>query len=55
MSKNDFIGQVTLGSAHLDHPTIGTIAQKQWAEMLLTRRPVVKWHTLQQRIRDGKQ
>ncbi|VDD86697.1 unnamed protein product [Enterobius vermicularis] len=49
MSKNDFIGEVRVGSVHLNDPTIGLAAQEQWTEMMLTRRPVVRWHTLQPR------
>ena len=49
MSKNDFIGEVVLSSVHLQHPQVGLAAQEQWSEMMLTRRPVVRWHTLQPR------
>ncbi|TKR77502.1 hypothetical protein L596_018463 [Steinernema carpocapsae] len=49
MSKNDFIGEVVLGSAHLNLNAIGLAGQEQWAEMMLTRRPVVHWHTLQEK------
>ncbi|KAK0416627.1 hypothetical protein QR680_012596 [Steinernema hermaphroditum] len=49
MSKNDFIGEVTLGSAYLNNNAIGLAGQEQWAEMMLTRRPVVHWHTLQEK------
>uniref|UniRef100_A0A914ULK4 C2 domain-containing protein n=1 Tax=Plectus sambesii TaxID=2011161 RepID=A0A914ULK4_9BILA len=52
MSKNDFIGQITLGSAILNHSAIGLVQQEQWAEMLQTRRPVVHWHTLEAREKD---
>uniref|UniRef100_A0A0R3PM77 C2 domain-containing protein n=1 Tax=Angiostrongylus costaricensis TaxID=334426 RepID=A0A0R3PM77_ANGCS len=42
MSKNDFIGEVT----HACH--------EQWAEMMASRRPVVQWHTLQERMEKEK-
>ncbi|KAF7635476.1 hypothetical protein Mgra_00005151 [Meloidogyne graminicola] len=47
MSKNDFIGEVILSSLNLQNPHIVTTAQEHWNEMLLTRRPVVRWHSLQ--------
>uniref|UniRef100_A0A914D2G6 C2 domain-containing protein n=1 Tax=Acrobeloides nanus TaxID=290746 RepID=A0A914D2G6_9BILA len=49
MSKNDFIGHVTLGSEHMNLSSISLPGQEQWAEMMVTRRPVVRWHTLQNR------
>lgn len=49
MSKNDFIGEVLLGSKHLSLSSISLTSQQQWGEMMLTRRPVVSWHTLQQK------
>jgi synaptotagmin-1 len=52
MSKNDFIGEVILGSAYLNTSSISATSQDQWSEMMLTRRPVVKWHTLQTREKD---
>lgn len=52
MSKNDFIGEVVLSSPHLNMDSCSLASQEQWAEMMLTRRPVVKWHTLQGRDKD---
>ncbi|KAE9556409.1 hypothetical protein FO519_000294 [Halicephalobus sp. NKZ332] len=52
MSKNDFIGEIILGSAHMNTPAISLASQEQWKEMMLTRRPVVRWHTLQSREKD---
>uniref|UniRef100_A0A7E4ULM9 Synaptotagmin-6 n=1 Tax=Panagrellus redivivus TaxID=6233 RepID=A0A7E4ULM9_PANRE len=52
MSKNDFIGEVALGSSHMNMPSISLASQEQWQEMMLTRRPVVRWHTLQAREKD---
>ncbi|KAI1726106.1 c2 domain-containing protein [Ditylenchus destructor] len=52
VSKNDFIGEVVLGSAHLNLSSITLAGQEQWSEMMLTRRPVVRWHTLANRERD---
>ncbi|KAH7731919.1 CRE-SNT-2 protein [Aphelenchoides avenae] len=52
MSKNDFIGDVILGSAYLNIPSISMASQDQWSEMMLTRRPVVRWHTLQSREKE---
>ncbi|KAL3079277.1 hypothetical protein niasHT_034691 [Heterodera trifolii] len=49
MSKNDFIGEVLLSSANLQLASVSLAAQEQWNEMMLTRRPVVRWHTLQPR------
>uniref|UniRef100_A0A915DNI2 C2 domain-containing protein n=1 Tax=Ditylenchus dipsaci TaxID=166011 RepID=A0A915DNI2_9BILA len=46
MSKNDFIGEVILGSIHLNMAQVSLAGQEQWSEMMLTRRPVVRWHTL---------
>lgn len=50
MSKNDFIGEVRLGSPLLNDPQIPFAAQEQWLEMMSTRRPAVHWHTLQPRV-----
>lgn len=47
MSKNDFIGEVKLGSPSLSDSTIGVAGHEQWLEMMSTRRPAVHWHTLQ--------
>ncbi|KAI6240987.1 Synaptotagmin-1 [Aphelenchoides fujianensis] len=52
LSKNDFIGEVFLGSGHLKLTSCSLASQEMWAEMLLTRRPVVRWHTLQGREKD---
>ncbi|CAD5221182.1 unnamed protein product [Bursaphelenchus xylophilus] len=52
MSKNDFIGAVVLSSPHLNMSSCSLISQEQWAEMMITRRPVVKWHTLQGRDKE---
>lgn len=52
MSKNDFIGAVLLCSPHLNMTSCSLASQEQWAEMMLTRRPVVKWHTLQGRDKE---
>ncbi|VDO63530.1 unnamed protein product [Onchocerca flexuosa] len=49
MSKNDFIGEVKLGSPSLNNFTFSNDSQKQWFEMMTTTRPVVHWHTLQPR------
>uniref|UniRef100_A0A8R1TZ75 C2 domain-containing protein n=1 Tax=Onchocerca volvulus TaxID=6282 RepID=A0A8R1TZ75_ONCVO len=49
MSKNDFIGEVILGSPSLNNFTFSNDSQKQWFEMMTTTRPVVHWHTLQPR------
>ncbi|ETN69102.1 C2 domain protein, partial [Necator americanus] len=49
MSKNDFIGEVTLASQALNLPQVTLACHEQWAEMLTSRRPVVQWHTLQER------
>uniref|UniRef100_A0A1I7UJS5 C2 domain-containing protein n=1 Tax=Caenorhabditis tropicalis TaxID=1561998 RepID=A0A1I7UJS5_9PELO len=54
MSKNDFIGEVTLGSKHLNLPQITHACSEQWAEMMTSRRPVVQWHTLQERMEKEK-
>ncbi|CAI5443966.1 unnamed protein product [Caenorhabditis angaria] len=54
MSKNDFIGEVTLGSKYLNLPQITHACSEQWAEMLVSRRPVVQWHTLQERMEKEK-
>jgi len=48
MSKNDFIGQVTLGSTS-EMSSVSLASQGQWSEMQTTLRPVVKWHCLQAR------
>ncbi|KHN80053.1 Synaptotagmin-1 [Toxocara canis] len=50
MSKNDFIGEVRLGSSHINDPSISLASQQQWKDMMLTRRPVVHWHTLQPKM-----
>lgn len=50
MSKNDFIGEVRLGSSHVNDPSISLAAQQQWRDMMITRRPVVHWHTLQPKM-----
>ncbi|VDO39700.1 Uncharacterized protein BM_BM4037 [Brugia malayi] len=47
MSKNDFIGEVKLGSPSLNDFTVSITSQKQWLEMMCTKRPAVHWHTLQ--------
>ncbi|KAI6201355.1 Synaptotagmin-1 [Aphelenchoides besseyi] len=52
MSKNDFIGDVFLGSGLLNLTSCSLASQEQWAEMMLTRRPVVRWHTLQGREKE---
>uniref|UniRef100_A0A914HT71 C2 domain-containing protein n=1 Tax=Globodera rostochiensis TaxID=31243 RepID=A0A914HT71_GLORO len=52
MSKNDFIGEVVLSSVQLQLPSVSLAAQEQWSEMMLTRRPVVRWHTLQPREKE---
>uniref|UniRef100_A0AC34FVN1 C2 domain-containing protein n=1 Tax=Panagrolaimus sp. ES5 TaxID=591445 RepID=A0AC34FVN1_9BILA len=52
MSKNDYIGEVVLGSTHMNMQSISLASQEQWQEMMLTRRPVVRWHTLQSREKD---
>lgn len=52
MSKNDFIGEVVLGSTHMNMQSISLASQEQWQEMMLTRRPVVRWHTLQSREKE---
>uniref|UniRef100_A0A914LVL7 C2 domain-containing protein n=1 Tax=Meloidogyne incognita TaxID=6306 RepID=A0A914LVL7_MELIC len=49
MSKNDFIGEVILSSINLQNPQVVLPAQEHWTEMMLTRRPVVRWHALQTR------
>uniref|UniRef100_A0A915N8J6 C2 domain-containing protein n=1 Tax=Meloidogyne javanica TaxID=6303 RepID=A0A915N8J6_MELJA len=49
MSKNDFIGEVILSSINLQNPQVVLAAQEHWTEMMLTRRPVVRWHALQTR------
>uniref|UniRef100_A0A915P8E8 C2 domain-containing protein n=1 Tax=Meloidogyne floridensis TaxID=298350 RepID=A0A915P8E8_9BILA len=49
MSKNDFIGEVILSSINLQNPQSVLAAQEHWTEMMLTRRPVVRWHALQTR------
>ncbi|CAB3402231.1 unnamed protein product [Caenorhabditis bovis] len=54
MSKNDFIGEVTIGSKYLNLPQITHACSEQWAEMLTSRRPVVQWHTLQERMEKEK-
>ncbi|CAI4232339.1 unnamed protein product [Auanema sp. JU1783] len=55
MSKNDFIGEVTLASVELSSLTQVTHAcHEQWAEMMTSRRPVVQWHTLQERMEKEK-
>nr|CDJ80923.1 C2 calcium-dependent membrane targeting domain containing protein [Haemonchus contortus] len=46
MSKNDFIGEVTLASQALNLPQVTHACYEQWAEMMTSRRPVVQWHTL---------
>lgn len=48
MSKNDFIGEVSLGMGS-EQKSASLASQKQWSEMIESRRPVVKWHTLQPR------
>ncbi|VBB32794.1 unnamed protein product [Acanthocheilonema viteae] len=50
MSKNDFIGEVKLGSPSLNDFTINVASQKQWLEMMTTSRPAVYWHTLQPKL-----
>jgi synaptotagmin-1 len=52
MSKNDYIGEVVLGSTHMNMQSISLASQEQWQEMMLTRRPVVRWHTLQSREKE---
>jgi synaptotagmin-1 len=52
MSKNDFIGEVCLCSSQSKVPSSSLAAQEHWTEMLITRRPVVRWHTLQAREKD---
>ncbi|EFO27817.1 hypothetical protein LOAG_00668 [Loa loa] len=49
MSKNDFIGEVKLCSPSLNDFTVSITSQKQWLEMMNTKRPAVHWHTLQPR------
>lgn len=49
MSKNDFIGEVVLGSSQLNLSSISLAGHEQWSDMMLTQRPVVRWHTLQNR------
>ncbi|KAM3723539.1 Synaptotagmin [Dirofilaria immitis] len=49
MSKNDFIGEVKLGSPSLNDFITSNDNQEQWLEMINTKRPVVHWHTLQPR------
>uniref|UniRef100_A0A915Q2R2 C2 domain-containing protein n=1 Tax=Setaria digitata TaxID=48799 RepID=A0A915Q2R2_9BILA len=49
MSKNDFIGEVKLGSTSLNDFAVSVASQKQWLEMMSTKRPAVHWHTLQPR------
>ncbi|KAI6177192.1 Synaptotagmin-1 [Aphelenchoides bicaudatus] len=46
MSKNDLIGTVCLCSSHLKTVSSSLACQEHWAEMMLTRRPVIRWHTL---------
>ncbi|VDM77667.1 unnamed protein product [Strongylus vulgaris] len=55
MSKNDFIGEVTLASQSLNLPQVTLACHEQWAEMLTSRRPVVQWHTLQDRWEKEKE
>lgn len=55
MSKNDFIGEVTLSSRVLNLPQVSHACAEQWAEMLTSRRPVVQWHTLQERMEKEKE
>uniref|UniRef100_A0A0R3RKY1 Synaptotagmin-7 n=1 Tax=Elaeophora elaphi TaxID=1147741 RepID=A0A0R3RKY1_9BILA len=50
MSKNDFIGEVKLGAPSLNDFSISVDSQKQWVEMMTTRRPAVHWHTLQPKL-----
>ncbi|VDK53040.1 unnamed protein product [Anisakis simplex] len=50
MSKNDFIGEIRLGSWQVNDPSISVASQQHWREMMLTRRPVVRWHTLQPKM-----
>ncbi|XGW17221.1 hypothetical protein V3C99_002101 [Haemonchus contortus] len=54
MSKNDFIGEVTLASQALNLPQVTHACYEQWAEMMTSRRPVVQWHTLQERMEKEK-
>lgn len=55
MSKNDFIGEVTLASKELNMPQVSHACHEQWAEMMTSRRPVVQWHTLQERMEKEKE
>lgn len=55
MSKNDFIGEVTLASKSLNLPQVSHACHEQWAEMMTSRRPVVQWHTLQERMEKEKE
>ncbi|CAD6187928.1 unnamed protein product [Caenorhabditis auriculariae] len=54
MSKNDFIGEVTLASRSLNLPQVSHACSEQWADMMNSRRPVVQWHTLQERMEKEK-
>ncbi|GMS90080.1 hypothetical protein PENTCL1PPCAC_12255 [Pristionchus entomophagus] len=49
MSKNDFIGEVVMAAPELDHPAVSHACRQQWQEMLTSKRPIVQWHTLQDR------
>uniref|UniRef100_A0A0N5BP80 C2 domain-containing protein n=1 Tax=Strongyloides papillosus TaxID=174720 RepID=A0A0N5BP80_STREA len=52
VSKNDFIGHVIVGSENITQQSITLGAHQQWGEMLITRRPIVRWHTLQAKEKD---
>ncbi|WKY00483.1 hypothetical protein Q1695_014937 [Nippostrongylus brasiliensis] len=55
MSKNDFIGEVTLSSRALNLPQVTPACCEQWEEMMTSRRPVVQWHTLMERMEKEKE
>lgn len=50
MSKNDFIGEVKVGSPSLNDFTVSIASQKQWLEMITASRPAAHWHTLQPKL-----
>ncbi|CEF66307.1 C2 domain and Synaptotagmin domain-containing protein [Strongyloides ratti] len=52
VSKNDFIGHVIVGSENITQQSITLGAHQQWGEMLITKRPIVRWHTLQAKEKD---
>ncbi|KAI1696843.1 c2 domain-containing protein [Ditylenchus destructor] len=46
VSKNDFIGQIVLGSSQPKLISIPMASQQHWAEMIGTQRTVPRWHPL---------